>query len=87
MGSKLDAMRKAVKQGAKKPAPQMKPRLPDGSHFSANYVCLTPTDGFWNVTLTIGLDGQSFTVRRGGIFAALTALDHQYRRSLKAKGG
>lgn len=83
MGANLDAMRRAVSKGAKKPAPPptMKPRLPSGSYFAGMYTSTGAESGYWEVTLHIG--EHTFTIQRNGIFAALSALDKQYRTHLK----
>ena len=83
MGKTLDAMRRAAGKGTKaaKPAPPQKPRLPNGSYFAGMYTSTGDETGFWEVTLRIG--DCSFDIKRNGIFAALSALDKQYRAHLK----
>lgn len=83
MGKTLDAMRRAAGKGTKaaKPAPPQKPRLPNGSYFAGMYTSTGVETGYWEVTLHIG--EHTFAIQRNGIFAALSALDKQYRTHLK----
>ena len=84
MGKTLDAMRRAASKGtkaAKAAPPPQKPRLPNGSYFAGMYTSTGVETGYWEVTLHIG--EHTFAIQRNGIFAALSALDKQYRAHLK----
>lgn len=101
MGSKLDAMKAAVKsKPAAKPRmpepPKVPPvataekpnnRLPHGSKFDAAYTAVTETDGYWDCTLTVIVGGvaEKWQTRVNGIMASFPRLDRMYRKWLKAK--